>query len=254
MPPVVPGRLWRFHPCGWKVLVGVFASPVKGEYISATHIARSDLMEESASRRVFLLCRPTRRPTDSHFQSVITYSVCVERRYMETRSDDPLLATLTSGGLAMLTMIGATIVGFVVDDLVHSWDKTGIVVYVLFDLLAAAACFLIVRKNPESVWYVPLIVNSFLIFSAIVEDNFWKNPPDYSGVPMWIPVCSGWVLCLVVSIVAAVKGGKKPPDLARPADSSRGIANFRSGFSTLPADGAWKMDTRDMCQIRRAIP
>jgi hypothetical protein len=129
---------------------------------------------------------------------------------METKSDDPLLATLTSGGLAMFAMIGATIVGFVVDDLVHSFDRTGIVVYVLFDLLAATACFLIVRKNPESVWYVPPIVNLYLIFAAIVEDNFWKDPPDSSGIPMWIPICSGWVLCLVVSTVAAVKGKRTP--------------------------------------------
>jgi len=34
-------------------------------YISATHIARSDLMEESVRRRVFLLYRPTRRHADS---------------------------------------------------------------------------------------------------------------------------------------------------------------------------------------------
>jgi hypothetical protein len=129
---------------------------------------------------------------------------------METKPEDSLLATLTSGGLAALTMIGATIVLFVVDDLVHSFDKTGILVYVLFDLLAAAACFLIIRKNPKSVWYVPLIVNSSLIFSAIVEDNFWRNPPDYSGIPMWIPICSGWVLCLVVSIITAVKGIQTP--------------------------------------------
>jgi hypothetical protein len=128
---------------------------------------------------------------------------------MEMNSDDPLLATLTSGGLALLAMIGVTIVGFVVDDLVHSLDKSGIFVYVLFGVMAAAACFVIVRKNPESVWYVPPIVNLYLIFSAIVEDNFWKSPAGSPGIPMWIPICSGWVLCLVVSIIAAVEGVKR---------------------------------------------
>jgi hypothetical protein len=129
---------------------------------------------------------------------------------METKSEDSFLANSRSAGLAVLFLIGATIVLFVVDELVHSFDVGGISAYVLFDLLAAAACFFIIKQNPESVWYVPLITNSLLIFSAIVESNFWTNPPNYSGIPMWIPVCSGWVLCLVVSIIAAVKGKQTP--------------------------------------------
>ena len=129
---------------------------------------------------------------------------------MGTKSEDSFLANIKSAGLAVLFLTGGTFVGFVVDDLVHSFDKSGIAPYVLFDLLAAAACFFIIRQNPESVWFVPLVVNLGTILSAVVEGNFWKNPPDYSGIPMWIPVCSGWVLCLVVSIIAAAKGKQTP--------------------------------------------
>jgi hypothetical protein len=59
------------------LMVGVFKHPRKplrflievdfgegGRYISATHIARSDSMEESVGHRVFLLHRPTQRPTE----------------------------------------------------------------------------------------------------------------------------------------------------------------------------------------------
>jgi len=129
---------------------------------------------------------------------------------LKRSEEESFVANSKSAGLALLFLIGGTIVLFVVDDLVHSFDTSGIAPYVLFDLLAAAACYFIVKQNPESVWFVPLIVNSLLIFSAVVESNFWKNPPDYSGIPMWIPVCSGWILCLVVSIFAAVKGKQTP--------------------------------------------
>jgi hypothetical protein len=115
-----------------------------------------------------------------------------------------------SVAFAACTLIGATVVLFVVDDLIHSYDKSGIVPYVLFDLLAAAACFFIIKQNPKSIWYVPLIVNSLLILSAFVEGNFWKNPPDARGIPMWIPVCAGWVLCLAVSVIAVAKGKQTP--------------------------------------------
>ena len=43
-------------------------------------IARSDLMEESVRRRVFLLYCPTRRPAESYLKSEVYYSDCVRRR------------------------------------------------------------------------------------------------------------------------------------------------------------------------------
>ena len=129
---------------------------------------------------------------------------------MGTKSEDSFLAGSPSWALAVVSLIGATIVQFVVDELVHSFDEVGISAIFLFELLAAAACFFIIRQNPKSVWYVPLIINSLLILSAIVEPNFWIPPPNPFRITVWIPACSGWVLCLVVSTIAAVKGKQTP--------------------------------------------
>jgi hypothetical protein len=120
------------------------------------------------------------------------------------------LASFPSGVSALLSLIVFTIVLFVVGELVQSFDAGGITAYALFGLLSATACFFIIKQNPKSIWYVPLIINSFLIFSAIVEENFWRPPPDsLPGIPMWIPICGGWVLSIVVSIIGARMGKRK---------------------------------------------
>jgi len=110
--------------------------------------------------------------------------------------------------LALLCLIVFTIVLFVVDELVHSFDEGGNTAIILFGLLSATACFFIIKKNPQSVWYVPLIINSLLILSAFIEPNFWRLPPNVSGIPMWIPVCGGWVLSIIASIIGATLGRK----------------------------------------------
>lgn len=109
------------------------------------------------------------------------------------------LSDFPSWALSVLTLIIATVVLFVTDELVHSFDKGGLTAYIIYDLLIAAACFFIIRRNPQSVWYVPLICNVLLIISAFVEPNFWRTS-------MWIPVCSGWVLSLIASSLGILVG------------------------------------------------
>jgi uncharacterized membrane protein HdeD (DUF308 family) len=120
------------------------------------------------------------------------------------------LASFPSGVTALLSLIVFTLVLFVVAELLDSFDPSSAITYSLFGLLSATACFFIIKQNPKSIWYVPLIINAFLIFSAIVEENFWKPPPDnLPGIPMWIPICGGWVLSIVVSIIGARMGKQK---------------------------------------------
>ena len=114
------------------------------------------------------------------------------------------LASFPSGVSALLSLIVFTIVLFVFGDLLNSFDPSSAIAYALFGLLSATACFFIIKQNPKSIWYVPLIINAFLIFSAIVETNFWRPPPDnLPGIPMWIPICGGWVLSITTSIIGA---------------------------------------------------
>ncbi len=70
------------------------------------------------------------------------------------------------------------------------------IAFIIYGVFNALSCFFIVKENPKSIWYVPLIINAILIFSAIGEPNFWRTS-------MWIFVCTGWILCIIASIVAA---------------------------------------------------
>jgi hypothetical protein len=121
------------------------------------------------------------------------------------------LASFPSGVSALLSLIVFTIILFVVGELLDSFDPSSAIAYSLFGLLSATACFFIIKQNPKSIWYVPLIINAFLIFSAIIEPYFWRNPPEapLGNPPMWIPVCSGWVLTIVVSIIGVRIGKRK---------------------------------------------
>jgi hypothetical protein len=120
------------------------------------------------------------------------------------------LESFPSGVSALLSLIVFTFILFVVGDLLDSFDPSSAITYALFGLLSATACFFIIKQNPKSIWYVPLIINAFLIFSAVVEENFWRPPPDnLPGIPMWIPICSGWLLSIIASIIGAWVGKRR---------------------------------------------
>jgi hypothetical protein len=54
-----------------------------------------------------------------------------------------------------------------------------------------------------------LIINAVFILSAFIEPNFWKQPPDGIGIPMWLPIICGWILTIFASILAVWQGNKK---------------------------------------------
>lgn len=74
-------------------------------------------------------------------------------------------------------------------------DAGEIIAHALFGLLLGTACFFICRRNPKSVWYVPIICNAFFIIAAFVERNFWATP-------MWI----FYVGIFLLSVIGAVLG------------------------------------------------
>jgi len=75
-------------------------------------------------------------------------------------------------------------------------DIAGAIPYIIFDVLIAVGCFYIVKWNPRSIWYIPLICNAVGIIAAIIEPTFWKTS-------LWMLICGGWVLSLVASITGA---------------------------------------------------
>jgi hypothetical protein len=65
--------------------------------------------------------------------------------------------------------------------------------YLLFGILSAFACYLIIRNGPQSIWYVPLIINAFFILSSLVGDFD----------PWYIP---GWIITIISSVFGYRKG------------------------------------------------
>jgi uncharacterized membrane protein len=118
---------------------------------------------------------------------------------METKQKKSFLTTAPSWLLALLILIVAAIVLTISDSIITPHSETGLISHIINDMIIAAGCFFIVRKNPKSIWYVPLICNALLIVSSIVEPNFW-------GSRMCIPICGGWALSLIASFIAANKG------------------------------------------------
>jgi hypothetical protein len=127
-------------------------------------------------------------------------------RTIKPKEKKSFLATIPSAVLAIITVVGATIVLFGIGEGLGSFIKslgdTGEAIpYILYDIVIACCCYFIVKHNPGSIWYVPVICNVLGIISAIVEHNFWITP-------MWILVCSGWVLSIIASIIGA-RAGKR---------------------------------------------
>jgi hypothetical protein len=123
---------------------------------------------------------------------------------MKTNGKKSFLATTPSAVLAIITVVLATIVLFGIGEGLGPFIKIKAdigeaIPYIVYDIVIAICCFFIVRQNPGSIWYVPVICNVIGIISAIVEPNFWITP-------MWIPICSGWVLSIIASIIGAQMG------------------------------------------------
>lgn len=120
---------------------------------------------------------------------------------MKTEGKKSFFKTVPSAVLALATMVGAFIVLFGIGEGLGQFinikgDFGEAIPYIIYDVIIAICCFYIVRQNPRSIWYVPLICNALLVFAAFVEPNFWITS-------MWIPVCGGWVLSIIASLLGA---------------------------------------------------
>ena len=126
---------------------------------------------------------------------------------MKPKGKKSFLAGTPSWALALLTLFGATIVLFGIAEGLGPYIKineaTGEAIsYSLNGIIIAVCCYFIVKKNPKSFWYVPIICNTIGIIAAIAEPNFWIS------TSMWIPMCSGLVLSIITSTIGARIGRK----------------------------------------------
>jgi hypothetical protein len=152
---------------------------------------------------------------------VIRFKINIDkkRKSLEIQSVDPhivtikpkekrsFLSTTPSAVLAILTFFGAMILLFGIGEGLGR-EGLGILndsiaevsAYSISALLISTSCFFIVKENPSSIWYVPVICNFLGILSAISEPGFWLT------TSWWVIVCGGWLLSIVFSIIGALKG------------------------------------------------
>ena len=69
---------------------------------------------------------------------------------------------------------------------------------ILYVILLPAACFIICKTHPRSIWYTPLIGNAFIIFSLI---GVASSNPDLT----LLIFLSG---CIVLSVIGAIVGAR----------------------------------------------
>ena len=126
---------------------------------------------------------------------------------MKTKGSKSFLVKTPSAVLAIFSFVVANIVLFGIGEGLGSFIKIKgdigeAIPYILYDLVIAFCCYFIVKQNPSSIWYVPIICNVLGIISAIVEPSFWITS-------LWILICGGWVLSIIVSIIGARMGKRK---------------------------------------------
>jgi hypothetical protein len=129
---------------------------------------------------------------------------------MKTKGKRSFLYDLPSWAQAILWVIISTIVLFGIGEgvgniLKINKDVAGAVPYILFDVLIAVGCFYMVKWNPKSILYIPLICNAVGILAAIIEPTFWHTS-------LWMLICGGWVLSIIASIVGARVGRESNTD------------------------------------------
>ena len=108
---------------------------------------------------------------------------------MEIKEKDWL--GLPSWTLGLITFLFSFFILFL---LAYPFGET--VGYISYDVIIIVACFFICRRDPSSVWYIPIICNLVGVMAAFGEGNF------YWGSTLWIIICSGWI----ISVIAAILG------------------------------------------------
>jgi len=114
---------------------------------------------------------------------------------MNTNGKRSLLAGISSLALAVITLFISFFLLFLI-----AYPFGEVLGYISYDIVIIIACFFICKKNPHSIWYVPIICNIVGVIAAFGEENF------YWISTLWIIICGGWLLSLIASIIGAQIG------------------------------------------------
>jgi len=118
---------------------------------------------------------------------------------MKTDRKKSFIAIIRSFGFALLTLVAATLVaGFLKNRL--NGEYLQYLPLILYDLIISVCCFFIIRQNPGSILYVPIICNAIGIWIAL-------HPEGNNGKELLL-IYSGFILSLIISIIGARIGRK----------------------------------------------
>ena len=118
---------------------------------------------------------------------------------MKTNKKKSFLSELPAWASTLIAMVIIFFVAMLIPEQVTE-SRTGEVIgYFVWGLLNATCCFFIVRQNPKSIWYVPLIINAFMTFGGITEADSWNNI-------IVIALCGAWLLSISASIIGVRMG------------------------------------------------
>ena len=116
---------------------------------------------------------------------------------MKSSRKKSFLAATLSAVFAILTLFLVTSIGMFIGE--GERGNIGLD-FIIYDLVVAVCCYFIVRKNPSSIWYVPIICNA----DAII----FINDPILFTTSLWIFLFGGLVSSIIVSIIGA-RAGKR---------------------------------------------
>ena len=138
-------------------------------------------------------------------------SLSISSETIKPKGKQPYFAGIPSALLAILTLFGVTILAYGIGVglgseglgiLKDSIDEVS--AFIIYLLVIAPCCFFIVKQNPRSIWYVPIICNLISIIQAIVLPGFWTTASWWG-----IIACSGWALSIIASILGSRMGRRK---------------------------------------------
>lgn len=121
---------------------------------------------------------------------------------MEKAKNLSLRRHLASLAWAVYTALGTTFIMFFTDEVIRTLHLGDYVNYLLWGIIISICCFLILRYDPKSIWYVPLVSSSVFIPTSYIEMNFWGSLNSIS-------LCLGVILIVAASFFAYRIGKKK---------------------------------------------
>jgi len=122
---------------------------------------------------------------------------------MNTNDKKSFLDGIPSWASALITLIVAFFALMYIGEALTvggGLGTVGVIILIIYYLLLTFSGFFIVRQNPRSFWYVPLICNAVTII-AFTDPSIWKDS-------IWIYFGIGLALSIIASIIGARKGKK----------------------------------------------